>query len=83
VQPIDTRPSCDVDHLFSNGLMCKPSVKVQGVDTEHIFLFWWHICCGCTTQLTLELHQNIISRYQEALMVGWEIILHQTIERKD
>jgi hypothetical protein len=63
--------------------MCKPSVKVQGVDIEHIFLFWWHTCCGCTTQLALELHQNIISRYQEALMVGWEIILHQTIEWKD
>jgi hypothetical protein len=29
------------------------------------------------------INQNIISRYQEALMVGWEIILHQTTKRKD
>lgn len=55
VQPIDTRPSCDVDQLFSNGLMCKHSVKVQRVDIEHNFLFWWQACYGCSTQLALEL----------------------------
>ncbi len=62
MQPIDTRPSCDVDQLFSNGLMCKHSVKVQGVDIEHIFLFWWQACCGCITQLALEF-QTALDKY--------------------
>jgi hypothetical protein len=64
VQPIDARPSCDVDKLFSNGLMCKPIVKVQGVDIEHMFLFWWQVWCGCTAQLTLEL-QAASDRYAD------------------
>jgi hypothetical protein len=55
VQPVDAKPSCNVDQLFSNGLMCKPSVKAQGVNIEHIFLFWWQAYYGCTTQLALEL----------------------------
>ncbi len=55
MQPVDAKPSCNVDQLFSNGLMCKPSVKAQGVNIEHIFLFWWQAYYGCTTQLALEL----------------------------
>jgi hypothetical protein len=35
--------------------MCKPNVKVQRVDIEHIFKFWWQACCGCIAQLALEL----------------------------